>query len=736
MRHTLVALLSLVPLMTHAADPAAGHDPFLREYAETRRYANGRPVGVKLTPDSKTVLFLRSGPKSTVQSLYAFDVASGKTEEVLTAEEILKGASQELSVEEKARLERMRNAARGIIGYQLSEDGRFIATSVSGKLYLIERATKKVRELKTGKGGAPLDPRFSRDAKKLAFVRNDELYVLNVATNAVKQLTRSAREHVTNGLAEFVAEEEMGRFAGYWWSPDGKTLAYEHADASKVEKFAIADPTHPERGAEVFPYPRPGKLNTEVTLGLIPATGGRTTWVSWDRAAFPYLATVRWPKKGPLTILVQNRTQTEQVLYAVNPKTGATKELLREKDEAWINLDQEFPHWLEGGQSFLWYTERNGGPEVELRNADGSLDGSLIPPDIGFEALVGYDDATGTAYFSGSPEVTELRLYRVKKGQKPERVKTDLGDGSGMTAAQLSKDGAVLVVHETSLTSMLRSSVWRADGTRVGDLPSVALDPPQKPNIELRKVNAGQPQPFDVYVVRPQSFQKGRKYPVIVQVYGGPHHLEVNRTMGTKLLVQWFANQGFVIVAIDNRGTTNRRGRAWERAIKHDLAGIPMDDQVAALRQLGKELPELDLSRVGIMGWSYGGYMAALALLRYPEVFKVAVSGAPVTDWRDYDTHYTERYMGLPQAHAAEYDKASLLTHAQKHSGSLLLIHGTGDDNVYFFHTLKFSDALFRAGKSHTVLPLSDFTHMVADPLVTQRLQQRVAQHLKDALNP
>jgi dipeptidyl-peptidase-4 len=195
------------------------------------------------------------------------------------------------------------------------------------------------------------------------------------------------------------------------------------------------------------------------------------------------------------------------------------------------------------------------------------------------------------------------------------------------------------------------------------------------------------------------------------------------------------ANHGFIVVKADNRGTP-RRGRAWERAIKFDLGGVTLDDQVSALRALAAEVPEMDLSRVGILGWSYGGYMAALALLRYPEVFKAAVAGAPVTEWRDYDTHYTERYMGLPQEHEDAYQRGSVLTHAKDLAGALLLVHGTADDNVYFFHTLKLSDALFREGKPHAVLPLSDFTHMVADPLVTERLQQRILDHLRGALRP
>jgi dipeptidyl-peptidase 4 len=281
---------------------------------------------------------------------------------------------------------------------------------------------------------------------------------------------------------------------------------------------------------------------------------------------------------------------------------------------------------------------------------------------------------------------------------------------------------------------MPRTSVWRADGTKIGEVPSVAEEPPWRPSTEVRKVGPGDG--WYTAVLRPRGFEKGKKYPVLVQVYGGPKHLMVRHSLREDLLPQWIADHGFIVIKADNRGTTRRRGRAWERAIKYDIGGVTLDDQVAALRALAAEIPEMDLSRVGIAGWSYGGYMAALALLRYPEVFTVGVAGAPVVDWRDYDTHYTERYLGLPGEREDAYQRASLLTHAYNLKGSLLLIHGTADDNVYFVHTLKLSDALFRAGKPHALLPLSDFTHMVADPLVTERLQQRIVDHLRAALQP
>ena len=231
---------------------------------------------------------------------------------------------------------------------------------------------------------------------------------------------------------------------------------------------------------------------------------------------------------------------------------------------------------------------------------------------------------------------------------------------------------------------------------------------------------------FYASVVRPRDFDARKRYPVIVHVYGGPTHQQVLANMATRLLDQWLADQGFVVVSVDNPGTPGR-GRVWERAVSKHFGSVPLEGQVAGLKALGQRFPEMDLERVGVYGWSFGGYLAALAVMREPDVFKAAVAGAPVVDWLDYDTHYTERYLGLPQENAAAYKDASLLTHAADLKRPLLLVHGTADDNVYFRHTLKLTDALFRAGRDFDVLPLSGLTHMAADPLVAERLHGRIA---------
>ena len=705
----------------------ASQDAFLRAYSETRRFMSGRPSAPRITPDEKTVLFLRGQPRAPVQTLFAFDVATGETKEILTPEALLKGAEETLTAEEKARRERMRVSARGFTSYQLSEDGQRILVSLSGKLYVVERATGKVVELKTGAG--VIDPRFSADGTQVAYVRDNDVYRIELAANKERAVTRGGTEEKSHGLAEFVAQEEMSRFSGWWWSPDAKSLAYTEVDNSPVEKLSIVDVMHPERGAETFSYPRAGKPNAKVRLGITPVTGGKTVWAQWDAEKYPYLATVVWPKKGPLTVLVQDRPQREQQLLAVDPATGKTRLLLTEKDEAWLNLEQTFPVWLEDGSGFLWYTERNGGPEVELRNADGSLARSLVKPDAGFRSLARYVEADRTLYFNGGPNPTESYLWRVKDGGAPEQVRPGT-TGPALEGGGASKSGNLLVIGHQNPTTMPRTYVARADGTRVGELPSVAEEPSFTPRVEFLEVG---PLRFNASLVRPTHAKPGQKLPVIVEVYGGPTTTVVHKAMAPHLLSQWMADQGFLIVRFDGRGTPLRTAQ-WERAVQGDFSGVTLEDQVAALQALAAQVPEVDLARAGIEGWSFGGYMSALAVLKRSDVFKAAVAGAPVVDWYDYDTHYTERYLGVPPQAAEAYRKSSLLTYVDGLKSPLLLIHGTADDNVYFFHTLKLSDALFRAGKPHELLPLSGLTHMVPDPLVTQRQYERVMGFFKQHL--
>jgi dipeptidyl-peptidase-4 len=701
-------------------------DTFLAQLAATGRFRRGRPNSITLTPDGKAVLFLRSGPRSVVQDLYEYDVPRRTERVLLTAAGILAGGDEQLTVEERARRERQRQSARGIVSYRLSRDGRRILVPLSDRLFVIERASGAVREVK-GAAGFPIDPSLSPAAARLACVRDHDLYVTDLATGTEHRLTEGGGGELSNGEAEFVAQEEMGRQQGYWWSPDGGTIAYQHTDVTGVEVLRISDPAHPDREPQTWPYPRPGKKNAEVTLGLVAAAGGKTTWVAWDRDRYPYLANVVWSENSPLTILVQNRVQTEEVLLAVDAATGATTPLLTERDEAWLNLFGDMPKWLKDGHSFLWMTERNGATQLELHGRGGELIRPLTPPEPGLRAGVDLDEAHGMVWVSGGDDPTETQLFQVPLDPRRGR-RAQVTAEPGQHVAVFSEDHATFV-HIASLPgSDTRWLVRDRNGRALGELRSVGEAPAIQPRLEF--TTAGDSLDCHAVLVRPRDFDAARRYPVIVSVYGGPHSQQVMKSARGYLVEQWMADQGFIVVSIDGRGTPGR-GRAWERAIKWDLIDVPLHDQVEALLALGRRYPEMDLTRVGIYGWSFGGYFSTLALERRPAVFAAAVAGAPVIDWRDYDTHYTERYMGLPEQNAKGYDASSAITWAKDLVRPLLILHGTADDNVYFLNSLKLCDALFRAGKTFEFVPLPGYTHMVADSLGITQVNHRIIEHFR-----
>lgn len=713
---------------------AEQRDAALRDILETRSYMLGRPTAMKLTPDGSAALFLRSGSRDRVQNLYEYDVASGQTRELLTAAKLLGGGSESLSVEERARRERQRVTAKGIAGYQLSEDGTLLLVPLSGKLYVVERAGGAVHEL-AGVRDA-LDPRFSPDGRWVSYVADYDLYRADWRTGAIERLTTGGTVDTPNGLAEFVAQEEMGRSAGYWWSPESELIACQHSDLRDVETLYIPDPAHANRAPQSWRYPRAGTNNAKVGLAILkPGTDSRTE-VKWDVERYPYLAAVTWTKNAPLTIVVQARDQKDELVLRVDAASGATSELLREHDDSWVNLNRGMPRWLESGSGFLWITEKDGEVRLWLYDADGRAVRALNDDSFRLGNVIDVDEAAKLVWVSGATDPTTrdvwvlgldaLRVERpTPKGGFNEQV-------AGFTTLAVSKDHGTGIVTISGPRSMPRSYVRRLDGrSGGGQLPSVAEEPPFAPRVEFTRV--GPKGEFDASIVRPRNFAAGRKYPVIVDVYGGPSDGEVKKDARPYFLPQWYADQGFVVVSADNRGISGR-GRAWERAIYGNFADVPLEDQVAALKALGAKYPEMDMARVGIKGWSFGGYETAIATIRRGDVFAAGAAGAPVVDWSDYDTHYTERYLNLPSANADGYKRSSILTYAGELKRPLLIIHGTADDNVYFANSLKLTDALMRAGKAYEFMPLAGYTHMVPDAATRVLVEERIAGFFRKTL--
>jgi dipeptidyl-peptidase-4 len=722
--------------------PGSPDTAFLKLYAETRGFMLGRPTKPKVSPNGKTVLFLRSGPKAPKNSLFEFDVATGKTRELLAPEMLLKGADENLTPEEKARRERQRVSVGGFADYHLNPSGTHILVKLANSLFVFDRAANKATELKTGKDGAIVDPKWSPDGKLIGYVRGWDVYAYDLAAEKESAITAGGTQVKTHGLAEFVAQEEMGRHSGFWWSPDSKSIAYEEADHTGVEQWFVADPLKPEVPPAPQYYPRPGKKNVSVRLGVKKLAGGDTVWVKFE-SEYDYLCRVDWGAGG-LVCQTQPRNQRQTHECLIDPANGELIVQFAEPLEGalpWQNLIPGLPISGDFGKKkgilkasdrhdeTVWkplYTVIGSGDHyLQLHLFDDkSIEGL---PLARFDQFLSLDSDAKRAFVVSSNDPTRADVYEVTL---TERIgATRLTTEPGLHTAVFSKDHALAVFTTTTLSQMAESRVEVPGGKRQGVLPSVAVEPSFKPNVTVAKVGD-----YWTAVVRPRNFDPKKKYPVIVDVYGGPKHLHVVQAMRNWLVPQWLADQGFIVVAIDNRGTPGR-GAEWEKAIYKKFGTVPLEDQVKGLQALCDKCPELDRDRVGVVGWSFGGYMAANGVLRRPDVFKAAVAGAPVTDWEDYDTHYTERYMGLLPESKAAYDEASLIGLAKDLKRPLLLVHGTADDNVYYRHTLKLSDALFRAGRDFESLALPGITHMYsADPVVMERLWVKTAGYFKKHL--
>lgn len=700
-------------------------DSFPRRHARTQRFTLGAPRAFTVAPDGSRVVFLRSrSGTDRANSLWILDPADGTERLAADPLTLLQGASEQLSPEERARRERSREGGAGIVGYATDAAVELASFALSGRLFTAELRAGTARELRVP--GPVIDPRPSPDGRHVAYVTGGALRVVGAEGESDRALAEPESETVTHGLAEFVAAEEMGRSRGFWWAPESDRLLVARVDDTPVRRWWIADPAHPEREPNHIAYPAAGTENADVRLFVIGLDGGRTE-VVWDRARYPYLARVHWSEAGAPLLLVQARDQRSQLFLAVDPDSGATRMVHADEDPTWLELFAGVPCWNpsgqlvrivdEGGARVLAVGERPlTGPQLHIRAV---LD--VGPGDVLVTASAGEE--------AESPRTGEVHVYRVNE-LGVERVSREPGVHSAVRA------GDVTVLMSATLDrSGTRVQVLREenDGKPAVTVLSHAEDPGLSPGVTLTEGGARR---IPCAVLMPTDYPGDTPLPVLLDPYGGPHGPRVVAAHNAHLTSQWFADQGFAVVVADGRGTPGR-SPAWEKAVHRDFT-VSLDDQIEALQDLAKRYP-LDLSRVAIRGWSYGGYLAALAVLRRPDVFHTGIAGAPVTDWRLYDTHYTERYLGDPGEDPEAYLRSSLVTDeglsspAEPHR-PLMIIHGLADDNVVAAHTLRLSSALLAAGRPHEVLPLSGVTHMTPQEQVAENLLLLQVDFLKRSL--
>ncbi|MFB7504472.1 S9 family peptidase [Streptomyces broussonetiae] len=698
-------------------------DSFPRRHARTQRFTLGAPRSFTVAPDGSRVAFLRSGSGTDrANSLWILDLPDGTERPAADPRALLDGALEELSAEERARRERSREGGAGIVGYATDTALELASFALSGRLFTAELRAGTTRELRVP--GPVIDPRPAPDGRHIAYVAQGALRVVGADGEQDRALAEPESEGVGYGLAEFIAAEEMGRSRGFWWAPDGSRLLVARVDDTPVKRWWIADPAHPEREPVNVAYPAAGTPNADVRLFVLGLDGLRTE-VAWDRARYPYLAHVHWSAAGAPLLLVQARDQRSQLFLAVDPETGATRMVHADEDPIWLELFPGVPCWSPSGQ--LVRIADEGGARV-LAVGERPLTSDQLHVravlDVGADDVLVSASAGEEAH---AREIGEVHVYRVNE-LGLERVSQEPGVHTAVRAG-----GVTVLVSATLDRPGTRAQVLR-DGKPAVTVRSYAEDPGLSPRVTLIEGGARR---IPCAVLMPRDYPDDTPLPVLLDPYGGPHGQRVVAAHNPHLTSQWFADQGFAVIVADGRGTPGR-SPAWEKSIRDEVAAVALEDQVAALHALAGQFP-LDLDRVAIRGWSFGGYLAALAALRRPDVFHAAIVGAPVTDLRLYDTHYQERYLGDPEQRPEVYhrnsvvDDAGLVDPAEPHR-PMMIIHGLADDNVVVAHSLRLSSALLAAGRPHEVLPLSGVTHMTPQETVAENLLRLQLDFLRRSL--
>jgi dipeptidyl-peptidase 4 len=647
--------------------------------------------GIKFSPDGEYLTYLQGKQEDYSRlDLWQYDLKTGQQTLLFDSNDLSQGAEQ-LSDEEKARRERMRLSGSGIVTYSWSKDSKNILFPMLGDAFYLDVSSKKVsRLLETDT--FETDIKFSPKSNYIAFIRDQNLWIKDINSNKEMAMTTDGGGPVKNGMAEFVAQEEMGRMTGYWWSPDESKIAFLRVDESPVEEVTRSEIYADSIKMIKQRYPYAGTANVQIKLGIVDIKTSAIEWVDLGKEQDIYIPRVKWTEDPRyLSYQWQNRAQTELKLKLYDTKKKRAKTLITEKSKTWINLHDDL-YFLSDKKHFIWASERDGYKHLYLYNMNGKRKKQITSGKWVVDKVSYIDQKNKQVYFVGRKDTPlEKHLYRASWSKSATKI---ISQRKGTHAITFSNKGDVYIDHFSTINTPPQISLHNTDGEHQFwiNQNQVSSEHPLypyvsdwiKPEFGTLKSRDGAELYYRKYL--PSNFDPKQQYPAIVYLYGGPHAQMVKNSWGG-MLGQYLAQKGYVVFTLDNRGS-NYRGKAFEDPLHLKMGDIEVQDQVDGVKYLHK-LPYIDKERIGVHGHSYGGYMTLMTMFKAGEYFKVGVSGAPVTDWALYDTHYTERYMGHPKTNAAGYQKASVFPYATNLKGPLLIYHGMADDNVLFKNSTK-----------------------------------------------
>lgn len=695
---------------------------------------NGKaPKSLKYSPDGTRVTYLQAKRDDRYQyDLWEYNLTT-KTNNLLVDSKELFSGTEVLSDEEKARRERQRVYGSGIMEYTFSNDGQALLFPLNGDIYYYNLTDKAAKRL-TETDEFETDVKFSPQGTYASFIRKQNLYAVHIDSGKEIRLTKDGGGNIKNGMAEFVAQEEMDRMTGYWWANDEAHIAFTRIDESPVD-IVIRNEIYADEVKLIEQrYPATGTNNVHIKLGVVNLTNKRIRFVDLGKEKDIYLPRVNWfPDSKRLSYQWQSRDQKTLKLNVYNLKNGKQSTLLTEQSDHWLNLNNDLT-FLKDNKSFIWASERDGYKHLYHYADNGKLIAQLTQGKWVVDELEAVDEKNGWLYFTGRADTPlERHLYKVTlDGKSPAHV-VRVSKRTGFHDITFAGDNLSYIDKFSNYKTPWQVSLHTLDGEHLAWLEENKLDEthPAFPYVErlvqpeFGSLKSEDDQTTLYYkLYKPQTMTPGEKYPVIVNVYGGPHAQRVTNSWQGVNMTQYMLQQGYVVFQLDNRGS-NYRGTAFEFPIYQKLGDVEVADQITGVKYL-HSLPFVDKERIGIFGHSYGGYMALMTMFKASDYFKAGVSGAPVTDWLLYDTHYTERYLNHPQANAEGYENSSVFPYVDGLKGPLLIYHGMADDNVLFTNTTKLIKTLQDKNKTFELMTYPGSKHSMRGKPVKVHLNHTI----------